>query len=507
MTDIHFHELEHFLKREDGRDGPSWPPVCLLFGEDVLYQKALDKVLTAFLGNADRNMNYEALDGSNENVSGALERINTYSLLSTCKIIALTDARVFHSRQNMDRIWEQAAKAAKTGKMKKAARHFLDLLRVQGMTLDDMTGESPAKVFKTAGADLDWVPAVTDYCRQNGLQVSAAADPQQALEQAIDQGFPAGHHLIVTTAVVDKRRRLYKVIREKGLVVDCSVPRGDRKADRMAQESVLDAVVEEVLRENGKHMDPGARRALYELTGFDLRTVAANVEKLAHFTGERDKIEAADIKKVLQRTRRDPLYELTEAVANRNLGQALFYLQSLLNGGDFDHPLPLLAAVANQMRRLLVAKEFTASSHGRLWHPGCSYPQFQSQVLPAIKAYDEALQTRLDAWHLTLNAPTTPQGKKRRKKTNATGRSDLFLAAKGRSPYPIYKTLQKAERFTLLELKQAVQKISAADQQLKRSGQSGRLILEHLILWICQPATMGNSKARPNSNRPPRQHP
>jgi len=507
MTDIHFHELEQFLKGEGGRGASSRPPVCLLFGEDVLYQKALDKVLTAFLGNADRNMNYEALDGSNENVAGALERINTYALLSTCKIIALTDARIFHSRQNMDRIWEQAAKAAKAGKLKKAARHFLDLLRVQDMTLDDLTGESPAKVFKTAGADLDWVPAVTDYCRQNGLQVSAAADPQQALEQAIEQGFPAGHHLIVTTAVVDKRRRLYKVIREKGLVVDCSVPKGERKADRMAQESVLDAVVEDVLRQNGKRMDPGARRALYDLTGFDLRTVAANVEKLAHFTGQRDKIEVADIKQVLERTRRDPLYELTEAVSNRNLGQALFYLQSLLNGGDFDHPLPLLAAVANQMRRLLVAKEFTASPHGRLWHRGCSYPQFQSQVLPAIKAYDEALQSRLDAWRQTLNAPTAPQGKKRGKKTNATGRSDLFLAAKGRSPYPIYKTLQKAERFTLLELKQAMQKISAADQQLKRSGQSGRLILEHLILWVCQPDHEGAPMGRTHNGRQPRRHP
>jgi hypothetical protein len=41
-------------------------------------------------------VNYEPVDGLNENVPGALERINTFSLLSQRKIVALTDARVFY---------------------------------------------------------------------------------------------------------------------------------------------------------------------------------------------------------------------------------------------------------------------------------------------------------------------------------------------------------------------------------------------------------------------------
>ena len=489
MTDIHFHELEKFLQKEGARGTPSWPPVCLLFGEEVLYKKALEKVLAAILGDAPRDVNYEPVDGLNENVPGALERLNTFSLLSHHKIVALTDARVFISRQNLDRLWDQAALAGKAGEMKKASRLFLDMLSVHSLSLDDLSGASPENVLKRLGAgeDTDWVPAVLDYCRQRGLDVSASANPQQELQDAIAQGFPPGHHLVITTALADKRRTLYKVIRERGLIVDCSVPQGDRKADRTAQAAVLNAAVEEVLRQSGKQMDPAARRVLFDMIGFDLRTVTASVEKLANFIGERGAIGTADVRQALERTRRDPLYELTEAVSNRNLSKALFYLQSLLSGGEFDHPLPLLAAVTNQMRRLLVAKDFARGQYGRAWHSGCSYPQFEKQVMPAIKAFDDALQAKLGAWDEMLTPdPPSEGGEKRVGKKKTVLRSDLFLAGKGRSPYPVYKTLQKAEGFTRLELIQALRKLGEADRRMKRSGLSGQLILEHAILSICQ---------------------
>jgi len=508
MTDIHFHELEKFLQKEGARGTPSWPPVCLLFGEEVLYKKALEKILAAILGDAPRDVNYEAVDGLNENVRGALARINTFSLLSQRKIVALTDARVFYSRQNLDRLWDQAARAGKAGELKKASRFLLDLLSVHSLSLDDLSGASPETVLKRSGAgdDMEWVPAVLDYCRQRGLDVPAAANPQEELQGAIEKGFPTGHHLMITTPLADKRRTLFKAIREKGLVVDCSVPKGERKADRAAQEAVLNAAVEEVLRKSGKQMDPAARRVLYDMTGFDLRTVTSSVEKLANFIGERGAIGTADVRQALERTRQDPLYELTEAVSNRNLSKALFYLQSLLTGGDFDHPLPLLSAVTNQMRRLLVAKDFATGSYGRVWHSGCSYPQFQSQVMPAIKAFDDVLQAKLDAWDQMLTAGPSSENKKRAGKKKTGARSDLFLAGKGRSPYPVYKTLQKAERFSRSELIRALRKLSEADRRMKRSGLSGQLILEHVILAICQTNRPTNPSAQRADQRQPDRH-
>jgi DNA polymerase III subunit delta len=400
-------------------------------------------------------------------------------------------------------LWDQAAQAGKAADMKKASRYFLDLLSVHSLSLEDLNGASPEIVLKRFGAgdDMEWVPAVLDYCRQRGLDVPSTANPQQELQDAIAQGFPSGHHLIITTTLTDKRRTLYKTIRDKGMVVDCAVPKGDRKADRAAQEAVLNAAVEEVLRDSGKTMDPAARRVLYDMTGFDLRTVTASVEKLVNFIGERGAIGTADVRQALERTRQDPLYELTEAVSNRNLSKALFYLNSLLSGGEFDHPLPLLAAVTNQMRRLLVAKDFTTGQYGRVWHSGCSYPQFQSQVMPAIKAFDDVLQSKLDGWDQMLTAGPSSGNKKRAGKKKTAARSDLFLAGKGRSPYPVYKTLQKAERFTRSELVRAIRQLSEADQRMKRSGLPGQLILEHVILAICQANHSTNRSTKRTDHR------
>ena len=488
MTEISYHELERFLKKETLRRDASLPSVGLLFGEEVLYKKAQEKLVTAILGGLPRDIHFESVEGLNENMPTVLERINTYSLLSQSKVIAFTDARLFYSRLNQDRLWDSTAKASQAGEMKKAARFFLDLLSIQNLSFEDLQGSSLDAVLNPPGNenDLAWVPAVIDYCRQNGLTVPAAVDPQSDLQMAIEKGFPSSHYLLVSTPIVDKRRTLFKTICEKGLVVDCSVPKGDRKADRAAQEALLDVTVDEVLEPYGKRMDLGARRALYDLTGFDLRTVSSNVEKLVHFTGERGTIGVDDVRQALRRTRQDPLYAFTEAVSNRQLSPSLFYLDSLLTGGEFDHPLPLLAAVTNQMRRLLVVKDFTESAHGRVWHPGCTYPQFQSQVMPAVKAFDESLQAHLKTWEQALAnaADEGQQGRRGKKKVNL--HSDLFLAGKGRSPYPIYKTLQKAERFTRSELLQILKMLGDADRRLKRSGPTGRLVLEHAILVICQ---------------------
>ncbi len=485
MAIIRFEEADHYLA-----SGKSpWPPIFLLYGEEVLYKKILDKLISTLLGKASRTLNYEALEGLNENVPAALAAINTYSLMAEPKIVALTEARVFLSRRNEARLWQQAYDAARQDNLTKAARYFRDGLGLRQLQFEDLEGRDDWQALLGAspgGGDWDWARPVLAFCREGALAIPQASDPAQFLEEAIAQGFPRGHHLVITTPWIDKRRRLFKALDAHGVVVDCSVPEGDRKADRAAQSVVLDLTVDEILKKNHKTMTPEARQALYGLTGFDLRTVAANVEKLVNYSGERSAIGGDDVRRILERTRRDPLYAFTDAVTDRNLGQALFYLQSLLAGGEFDHPLPLLAAVANQVRKLLVAKAFTQSPLGKGWHSGCAYPLFQKQVLPAIKTFDAQLQERLDEWQGLLAATPAASAKgQRTPKRKMT--SDLTLMGRSRSPYPVYRTLIKTDRFTPRELRTALVAVSRADRRLKRSGVSGRTILEKVIIGICQP--------------------
>ena len=78
------------------------------------------------------------------------------------------------------------------------------------------------------------------------------------LMQAIDNGFPENHYLVITTDIVDKRKRLFKLIQEKGHVIDCTVPRGERQADKAEQEAVLYNRLTAVLKRERKTMSPPA---------------------------------------------------------------------------------------------------------------------------------------------------------------------------------------------------------------------------------------------------------
>ena len=72
------------------------------------------------------------------------------------------------------------------------------------------------------------VPGIPTSEPTYGIEALWIKEPVR--EEAIAKGFPDGHHLIITTSLVDRRRRLFQALKENGMVIDCSVPGGERKA-------------------------------------------------------------------------------------------------------------------------------------------------------------------------------------------------------------------------------------------------------------------------------------
>ena len=95
--------------------------------------------------------------------------------------------------------------------------------------------------------DAVWFDKIVKYCKDKKLFIPSEGDNAALLQTAVEKGFPKGNHLIITTDMVDKRRKLYKAIQKKGVVIDCSVPKGARRADQMAQEAVLAERMETLL--------------------------------------------------------------------------------------------------------------------------------------------------------------------------------------------------------------------------------------------------------------------
>jgi len=480
MAEIEYRKLREHLKAFK-KEGPV--PVYLLYGDEFFYKSALEALSAAIAPEPENRLNFDVVDDNGDNVQEVIERVSTYSLLSGPKVVVFRDVKLFQSSLDVSAFLEKAKAAYDGNDTKKASKYILDLmarLKLGYADVGDPAGRR--KRFKYDPAlfgDDAWLAKTIAACMEIGLEVPPARDHADLLQAAVEKGFPRGNHLIITADMVDKRRSLFKCILKAGAVVDCSVPRGERHADKTAQAALLNEQLRSLLSKAGKSMAREAVELLIELTGFDLRTFAGNIEKLISYTGERPAISAEDVETVLSRTRKDPLYELTNAVAERNVRSAVFFMNSLL--ADNYHPLQLLAAVANQVRKLLIVRDFLESSLGRRsWQGGKNYQRFKDAVIPAMQAYDEAMLAACE--NRTAPEKAASPGKKDRVKT------DLAIVKNPQNPYPVLQTAQKAEGFTLQELRSALAIVAEADRELKSTSRDNRLVLENLILAICRRA-------------------
>lgn len=406
MPVINHKELEHYLG-EHAHGGDAH--VFLVFGEELLC-KTVRSVLFAVLmpPPLDRSHCLVSFVGVDENIFAAIQEVSTFSLLSLPKIVALQDARLFYTHQD---------NGALKGNSKEASAR-----------------EDPPKSGTTA-------------------------DPRKALEEVIEKGFPAGNRLLIISETIDRRQRLYKTIAKYGLVVDCSVPQGGRQSDRRAQADILRDQALQRLAGHAKKMDSSVLQALIDKTGFDPRTFVNNIENLINYVGERKNITAEDVEKVSQRTKLDPIYELTNAVADRNMAKTLFFLDSLLTSGM--HPLQMLTAMANQIRKLIVVKGFVEGPQGKAWHSGTTYERFKRQIVPEVQTADK---------ELLKHQPDT----------------DLIMLRNPKNTYPAFQLFLKSGNFFQTDLVSALESISEADRNLKTTGQNPRQILENLIFKICR---------------------
>ncbi|TYT74330.1 DNA polymerase III subunit delta [Desulfobotulus mexicanus] len=458
MVEIRYTELSEVLRQQE-KEGFS--PVFLIHGESFLCDNAVEK-LAAALGSREA---FEALEGAQVRLRDALEEISTFSLFGSGKVVGLLGARIFDSGSEAQALAEKAEKAAQKGKTKQAIPFFLRYLALKGMTLESLvsTGGKKKKISEKDA----WMQPLAETCLQKGLKVPDSMDEGELLLKAIEKGFSAGHHLLITVDQVDRRRVLYKKLAASACVVDCSVPSGNRRQDREARDEMMRECLVGVLGRAGKTIDPRAASRLLELTGFDLRMLVANLEKLADFAGDRKGITLKDVEEVLVRTRQDPIFVFTGAVADRNASEALFSLAGLIKDGM--HPLQALSALVNQFRKLVTAMDFLISPAGKGWTRRMAYDGFTRFVLPALLDHEAALKAMRQEWDDSGEV--------------AAKATDLGIAGNGKNPYPIYQTLLRAERFERRELEQAMAILAEADLRIK-SGMDATKVLESAILRI-----------------------
>lgn len=175
-----------------------------------------------------------------------------------------------------------------------------------------------------------------------------------------------------------------------------------------------------------KLLSPQAAACLVEQLGTDLFRLQSELDKLAVYVGEREKIELEDIKKTVSFQRSFTVFELLRQVSQGQTRQAVSSLNNLLLSGE--SPLGILALLARQIRLLWQAKDGMARN------------------IPAAELAQK------------LGLPSTVVG-------NYT---------------------QQATTFSEAELYRIHRVIRETDWALKSTGTAPQLLLEALVLRLCR---------------------
>jgi len=113
-------------------------PVYLLYGDEFVFKSAFRSLLDAIVPPHHQSLNYEAIDGSGEKSYEIVQRLNTFPLIPSAKVIAIHDTRVFYSSVVINDLLQKSKEAFEMKNLRESAHHFLHMLSMAGMSIDDV---------------------------------------------------------------------------------------------------------------------------------------------------------------------------------------------------------------------------------------------------------------------------------------------------------------------------------------------------------------------------------
>lgn len=151
--------------------------------------------------------------------------------------------------------------------------------------------------------------------------------------------------LIFQGEKVDQRKKFFLDLKKNGRLVEY----------KRLYENQLGVFIRNETAVYGKRLDPSAVEMLVHLVGNNLQELATQIEKVATFVGENGTIKVDDVRRVASDTKVDTVFDLANALGEKNLGKALRKLHTILRDGEA--PLMLLAMLTRHFRQLRLVRE------------------------------------------------------------------------------------------------------------------------------------------------------
>ncbi len=195
------------------------------------------------------------------------------------------------------------------------------------------------------------------------------ADALEPLLDYIKAPDPSTTLVIQANKKVKKNGVLYKRIAKNGVAAEFTAPR----------ERQLPGWLQTRAKEASRVLRPDAAALLVEALGRDLGALDAALERVMLFVDGDAPIELEHVEQTVAHTRTRTVWELVDAIADRNTPKALARAHLLVGQGE--HALRLLALVIRQFRQLLLGH--AARAGGATLDEAASaagVPQFRAQA-------------------------------------------------------------------------------------------------------------------------------
>ena len=269
----------------------------------------------------------------------------------------------------------------------------------------------------------DWLGGAKTFSFMGGTKLVIVHNLQEAdfkdaeIESLLSYlADPApGTCLVMIADRIDKRKKPFKTLATLQGAIECLAP----------NEAMLTGWLKKRAQSQGYRLSNEAARIMVNRVGNKVGFLACELDKALTYAGESLEVSEEVVAEVVGEIKMENVFALTEALKEKNAGEALRLLHNQLEHSE--EPLKILGTIAWQFRLIWEVK------------------QYQRKKLPAVKIA-EKMATK------------------------------LFI---------VEKALKHTGNFTINQLRKGFELLTQADRELKGSGRNPRLILESLVLSLC----------------------
>ena len=438
-------------------------PVYLLCGEEsFLIEGTLKQILDHLLTPETRDFNLTFLEGTDITIREILSQVDLYPVMSKWRVVVVRDAPFFKTQQRVTPITllRNAFKVEVTDP-EKSISTMAKLLEVSPQqisethfdytkSIESLIDELGTRLTDEERGFLDRLPEIAEQLDTSIAETGSGDDIDLLLEWLQDV-LPKNSVLIFTVrGAVSQRNRVVKAIEAVGRYRSFDPVEAGPSLNR----DPLYIKVSEKFSEFEKQITPRAFSQLRTRTGGDMHTIAESINKIVDFVGDKRQIDEQDIRNIVTQNTFDNIFDLTDAIGKRSIGQALKSLYEVIESGQ--EPILVNSTITRQFRFALQAKLIAESKGMRPLRSRMPFSEFRDNIFSPLAEEIGSVLPK-SATHNILK----------------------------QNPYVAFKIFQTLHAFTIEELVSAIEKTLRVDIQLKTSGPNEMGILEQLVCELC----------------------